>query len=126
MKRLLLAGVSLAAMGLMNGAQDADADRPGKASANCTKGVVDPYKNYSCLDAYLGTDFLSRFINYYRLEWGHEAAPSDPKAPPGRRDYWPAPPQSVPPMPFTEWPYGGTTALGVTRTSSVDSPLMAA
>jgi hypothetical protein len=29
-------------------------------------------------------------------------------------------------MPFTEWPYGGTTNLGVTRPSSVDSPLMAA
>ena len=29
-------------------------------------------------------------------------------------------------MPFTEWPYGGSTAFGVTRTSSVDSPLMAA
>ena len=27
-------------------------------------------------------------------------------------------------MPFTEWPYGGTTSLGVTRDSSVDSPLM--
>jgi hypothetical protein len=29
-------------------------------------------------------------------------------------------------MPFSEWPYGGTTNLGVTRPSSVDSPLMAA
>jgi len=29
-------------------------------------------------------------------------------------------------MPFTEWPYGGTTPIGVTRPSSVDSPLMAA
>ena len=29
-------------------------------------------------------------------------------------------------MPFTEWPYGGTTALGVTRPGSVDSPLMTA
>ena len=88
----------------------------------------DPYKNYACLDPYLGTDFFSRFINYYRLEWGHEAAPADPKAPPSRRRdrSWPATPQSTPPMPFTEWPYGGTTNLGVTRPSSVDSPLMAA
>src|SRR5581483_3881491 len=53
-------------------------------------------------------------------------APSDPKAPPSRRDYWPATPQSVPPMPFTEWPYGGSTTIGVTRPSSIDSPLMAA
>ncbi len=59
----------------------------------------DPYKDYSCLDAYLGTDFFSRFINYYRLEWGHESAPADPKAPPSRRDGWPATPQSTPPMP---------------------------
>jgi hypothetical protein len=124
MKRILLAGVSLAAIGLINGANAADAYPPGKAGA-CINGG-DPYKNYSCLDAYLGTDFLSRFINYYRLEWGHEAAPADPKAPPGRRDYWPPTPQSTPPMPFTEWPYGGSTSLGVTRPSSIDSPLMAA
>src|SRR5581483_6243568 len=48
------------------------------------------------------------------------------KAPPGRRDYWPTTPESTPPMPFAEWPYGGTTNLGVTRPSSVDSPAMAA
>jgi hypothetical protein len=29
-------------------------------------------------------------------------------------------------MPFTEWPYGGATDLGVNRPNSVDSPLMAA
>jgi hypothetical protein len=29
-------------------------------------------------------------------------------------------------MPFTDWPYGGTTALGANRTASVDSPLMMA
>src|ERR1700681_1135077 len=120
MKRVLLAGVSLAAIGLSNVAQAAD---PGKGP--CPYGG-DPYKNYNCLDAYLGTDFLSRFINYYRLEWGHEAAPADPKAPPGRRAYWPGTPESIPPYPFTEWPYGGSTAIGVTRPSSVDSRLMAA
>src|SRR6202011_4004119 len=118
MKRILLAGVSLAAIGLSNVAHAAD-----PAKGPCPYGG-DPYKNYDCLDAYLGTDFFSRFINYYRLEWGHEAAPADPKAPPSRRDYWPTTPQSTPPMPFAEWPYGGSTNLGVTRTSSVDSPLM--
>jgi len=116
MKRLLLAGVSLAAIGLSSAAQAADP---------CPYGG-DPYKNYKCLDSYLGTDFLSRFINYYRLEWGHEAPPADPKAPPGRREYWPGTPASTPPYPFTEWPYGGTTSFGVTRPSSIDSPLMAA
>jgi hypothetical protein len=121
MKRILLAGVSLAAIGLINGANAADP--PGKGP--CPYGG-DPYKNYSCLDPYLGTDFFSRLVNYYRLEWGHDAPPADPKAPPGRRDYWPATPEAIPPYPFTEWPYGGSTSLGVTRTSSVDSPLMAA
>ena len=29
-------------------------------------------------------------------------------------------------MPFTEWPYGGSTNIGVTRPNSVDSPLMVA
>jgi hypothetical protein len=119
MKRILLAGVSLAAIGLSSGAQAADAS----AKSGCVNGG-DPYKNYSCLDAYLGTDFMSRFVNYYRLEWGRDAAPADPKAPAGRRDNWPATPQSTPPMPFTEWPYGGSTSLGVTRPSSIDSPLM--
>ncbi len=125
MKRFLLAGVSLAAIGLFNAAHAADASLPGKAPDGCPR-VVDPYKNYACLDAYLGTDFMSRLINYYRLEWGHDTAPADSKAPPGRRADWPATPESIPPYPFTEWPYGGTTSLGVTRPSSVDSPLMAA
>jgi hypothetical protein len=121
MKRIVLAGVSLAAMSLFNTAQAADP----AARGACPYGG-DPYKNYSCLDAYLGTDFISRFVNYYRLEWGHEAAPADPKAPPSRRtdSEWPPTPQSTPPMPFAEWPYGGSTNLGVTRPNSIDSPLM--
>jgi hypothetical protein len=121
MKRVLLAGVALAAMGLVNGADAADATAP----ATCTR-VVDPYKNYACLDAYLGTSFMERLFNYYRLEWGHDAAPADPKAPTSRRADWPTTPQSTPPMPFAEWPYGGSTNLGVTRPSSADSPLMVA
>jgi Putative beta-barrel porin-2, OmpL-like. bbp2 len=116
MKRLLLAGVAVSAIGLSSAAQ---------AGNPCPYGG-DPYKNYDCLDPYLGTDFLSRFINYYRLEWGHDAAPADPKAPPSRRDDWTVTPESTPPMPFAEWPYGGSTNLGVTRPSSADSPLMAA
>ena len=89
-------------------------------------GPCDPYLNYSCLDAYLGDDVATRFFRYYQLEWGKGVAPSDPKAPPGRRSDadWPATPKSSPPMPFTEWPYGGTQSIGVTRPNSVDSPLM--
>ncbi|MGB6955338.1 MAG: outer membrane beta-barrel protein, partial [Bradyrhizobium sp.] len=126
MKRGLLAGVAFAAMGLFNGAQAADATAPTKVPA-CTS-AIDPYKNYACLDAYLGTTYWERLFNYYRLEWGHDAAPADPKAPPSRRADTEVPPtpETIPPYPFTEWPYGGTTSLGVTRPSSIDSPLMAA
>jgi hypothetical protein len=124
MKRLLLAGVSLAAMGFVGNVYAADASMPTKTPA--CRGTVDPYKNYACLDAYLGTTFMERLFNYYKLEWGHDVPPADPKAPPGRRAYWPATPESTPPYPFTEWPYGGTTSLGVTRPSSIDSPLMVA
>jgi hypothetical protein len=120
MKKMLMTGVSFVAFGLANAANAGDTLPP------MGKTFCDPYKNYSCLDTYLGDDFITRFVNYYRLEWGHDAAPTDPKAPSSRRDYYPATPQSTPPMPFTEWPYGGTTSLGVTRPSSIDSPLMAA
>jgi hypothetical protein len=124
MKKLLLASASLVAIGFIDNAMAADANIPLKASANCAGGTVDPYKDYSCLDSYLGNDFFSRFVNHYKLEWGHESAPSDPKAPAGRREGWPGTPESTPPQPFTEWPYGGSTSLGVTRPSAVDSPLM--
>jgi hypothetical protein len=82
------------------------------SGANC-----DPYTHYSCLDAYLGDDFLTRLARYYQLEMGHDGPPSDPKAPPSRRSdaVWPPTPESTPPMPFTEWPYGGSPAIGVTR-----------
>ena len=87
---------------------------------------VSPYNNYACLDAYLGDDFWSRLINYYKLEWGQPGPPADPNALAVRIDGWPRTPETTPPMPFTEWPYGGTTSIGVTRTASVDSPLMVA
>ncbi|WFU78117.1 outer membrane beta-barrel protein [Bradyrhizobium sp. CIAT3101] len=121
MRKYLLAGASLVAMMGMGGAANAGDTLPPAGKTFC-----DPYKNYGCLDSYLGNDFFTRFINYYRLEWGKDAAPSDPKAPASRRDAWPATPQSIPPMPFSEWPYGGTTSIGVTRPNSVDSPLMSA
>src|SRR5580704_4330424 len=116
MRAVLLGGVAFVALAAVSPVEAADA-----TAASC-----DPYKNYSCLDAYLGNDIWSRLVNYYKLEWGRDGPPGDPKAPPGRRSYWPATPQTVPPQPFTEWPYGGTTTLGVTRPNSVDSPLMVA
>src|SRR5262245_32029994 len=77
-------------------------------------------------DKRLGDDPWTRLINYYALEWGHDGAPPDPSAPPSRRAGWPPAPQTTPPYPYTEWPYGGATSLGVTRPNSVDSPLMVA
>jgi hypothetical protein len=111
---------SLAASSVM--AADMALKAPGSA-ASC-----DPYANYTCLNAYLGDDFVTRLYRYYALEWGHDGPPTDPKAPPSRRSeaVWPATPESTPPMPFTEWPYGGTTTIAVTRPGSVDSPLMVA
>jgi hypothetical protein len=120
MKKMLLGCVWLAAIDMIDGAYAGDTLPP------AGRTWCDPYKNYSCLGSYLGDDFFTRLVNYYRLEWGHDGPPVDPKAPPSRRDYWPATPQATPPMPFTEWPYGGTTSFGVTRPNSIDSPLMAA
>jgi hypothetical protein len=96
------------------------------APTNCDTGPVDPYANYTCFDKYLGENPLDRLFNYYKLEWGQAGPPTDPTAPPQRRAGWPDAPQTTPPMPFTEWPYGGVTPMGVTRTGSVDSPLMVA
>jgi len=109
-------------------ARAADAPVPAAAAAStpAAGAACDPYKNYDCLDQVLGQGFWERLVNYYILENGQAGAPSDPKAPPARRDDFPPAAQSTPPMPFTEWPYGGTTPLGVTRPNSVDSPLMVA
>jgi len=60
-------------MSLFNAAQAADANMPAKVPVAC-RGAIDPYKNYACLDAYLGTTFWERLFNYYRLEWGHDGA----------------------------------------------------
>lgn len=98
--------------------------QPAAAADSGDHAKCDPYKDYSCLDSYLGDNVTDRIWNYYKLEWGEAGAPTDPNAPPSRRDGWPATPMTTPPMPFTEWPYGGTQNLGVTRPSSIDSPLM--
>ena len=57
-----------------------------------------------------------------------DAAPVDPTVTPlsTSRAGWPVTPETTPPMPFMDWPYGGTTSLGDNRTASVDSPLMVA
>ncbi len=96
---------------------------PTAAPVDCSVNP-NPYKNYSCLDTYLGTNVAVRLYNYYKLEAGQSSAPADPTAPAARRDGWPATPETTPPMPFTEWPYGGATSIGVNRPNSVDSPFM--
>jgi Putative beta-barrel porin-2, OmpL-like. bbp2 len=121
MKTFLLINASVVALIAAGGARAADYPVEGAAAGGC-----DPYVHYSCLDAYLGTGFFERLVNYYRLEWGHDGPPPDPKALPSSRPGWPPTPQTTPPMPFTEWPYGGTASIGVTRPSSIDSPLMVA
>ena len=101
----------------------------GSTDAAKPAAVCDPYQNYSCLEGYLnqdGDDPYDRIVNYYKLEWGKAGPPTDPNAPASRRDGWPLTPQTSPPMPFTEWPYGGTQNLGTTRPASVDSPFMVA
>jgi hypothetical protein len=95
-------------------------------AAETAPAPCDPYKTFACLDEALGSGFWPRLVNYYALEWGQSGAPVDPQAPSARRDDWPATPMQTPPMPFTEWPYGGTTPLGVTRPNSIDSPFMTA
>ena len=106
-------------------AQDASSQQTAAPqSADCSTGPVDPYKNYACLNKYLGNDVLTRIFNYYRLEYGESGPPADPNAPSSRRDGWPATPETTPPMPFTEWPYGGSQNLGTTRPNIGDSPLM--
>ena len=126
MKRLAYAGVSLIALAAANRAIAADTSwtTPTQYAVPYAWGYVAPYpKDW---DSRIGYDFWTRFINYYALEMGHAEAPPDPSAPPGRRKDWTPAPQTTPPYPFTEWPYGGSTSIGVTRPNSVDSPLMAA
>jgi hypothetical protein len=94
--------------------------------AAAAAGTCDPYVDYKCLDAYLGDDPATRFIRYYQLEWGHATAPVDPHAPAASRpdSVVPPTPQGSPPMPFAEWPYGGTQNIGKTIPNAIDSPLM--
>ena len=119
------ASVNLVPVAVADAATPAPVPAAAAPPVDCSKNP-DPYKNYACLDAYLGTAVSDRFINYYKLEMGQSGPPSDPNAPPSRIADWPATPETTPPMPFTEWPYGGTTAIGVTRPGSIDSPLMVA
>jgi hypothetical protein len=122
MKTALLASVSLAVLTVCGPARAGDISPVG--AVPYTSAYPTPYpKDW---DKQIGNDFWTRLINYYALEMGHDEPLPDPSAPPGRRKGWTPAPATIPPYPFTEWPYGGATAIGVTRPNSVDSPLMAA
>src|SRR5580698_10539096 len=124
-----LGSVGAASMGAMAQTTPAPTLTPATTTTTAPKpctGTPDPYADYACLDQYLGDNPFVRFYRYYGLEMGQSGPPTDPNAPASRVDGWPRTPQTTPPMPFTEWPYGGSTAIGVTRTGSVDSPLMVA
>jgi hypothetical protein len=123
---VLAGSVLLACAGGAHAQQTVQTQQPAPTQQPATYQAPDPYKDYSKLDAYLGDDFATRLYRYYQLEWGQSGPPQDPNAPPSAREGWPATPQTSPPFPFTEWPYGGATSIGVTRPNSVDSPLMAA
>jgi hypothetical protein len=123
MKKIVFASVSLIALLAANAAPAGDVSFVTPA-VPYAYGFPAPYpKDW---DKQIGYDFWTRLVNYYALEMGHDGAPPDPSAPPGRRPGWTPAPQTQPPYPFTEWPYGGATSLGVTRPNSVDGPLMVA
>jgi hypothetical protein len=100
MQRGGLIALAIVVAGELAAAVSASAASVSQEAPHECRAIDSPYKDYSCLDAYLGDGFLERLINYYRLEWGHEAPPADPKAPPVRRDQWPATPVSTPPFPL--------------------------
>jgi hypothetical protein len=134
--RLALAGASVLAFAAAGAARAADAGAPiSTASAStATAATADAVAEIQAQPAPAATStmpdfgkgFLERFINYQAWELGKMGPPDDPSAPPSRRPDFPPQPQTTPPMPFSEWPHGATTPIGVTRPNSVDSPLMVA
>jgi hypothetical protein len=73
------------------------------------------------------TNFFQILYNSYAEEW-NKLPPSDPNAPPTRRseaEIAPAP-QTAPPYPYADWPFGGSEVIGGSTPNAVDSPLMKA
>src|SRR5215467_3815251 len=125
MKSFLRTGAFVAVLLLNGAARAAESEMVLPAPPQYREqGSFPPYRKD--WDKRLGDDSLTRLVNYYDLEWGRTEPPPDPTAPPSRRTGWSPAPLTTPPYPFTEWPYGGSTNIGVTRPNSVDSPLMVA
>jgi hypothetical protein len=72
-------------------------------------------------------EFFWILYNAYADEW-NRSPPADPNASPSRRAIADIPPvpEFSPPMPFADWPIGGTQVIGGATPNSVDSPLMKA
>ena len=104
----------------------ASAAQPAATAGVNADATTTPSYTVEAVDKAIRTNPFERLAKYYAAEWGQGAAPTDPNAPPALRDGWSPPPQTAPPMPFTDWPYGGSTLIGDNRTASVDSPLMVA
>jgi hypothetical protein len=123
-----LSGVATAATAATPDSTAADAGTAGGPGDTPPAAAPAPAAPAGITDASLGTSVIGRFFNYQAAEWGKAASPlaTDPNAPPSRRADWAPAPVTAPPYPFTEWPYGGSELMGMTRPSSADSPFMVA
>jgi Putative beta-barrel porin-2, OmpL-like. bbp2 len=72
-------------------------------------------------------EFFWILFNAYADEW-NRLPPDDPNAAPSRRaaEHVAPSPQTSPPYPFTDWPFGGTEVIGGAVPNAIDSPLMKA
>ena len=78
--------------------------------------------------ANVGPGFFTLLYHNYADEFGKASPVSDPNAPPGRRpaSQMPDAPETSPPYPFVDWPFGGASTIGATLPNSVDTPLQSA
>jgi hypothetical protein len=88
-------------------------------NGNCVPEVNPTDAGVPALDQDAQRRFFARFAHAYLDDW-KGTVPSSPEPP--RRGF-PAP-ESSPPFPFSDWPYGGSPVLGAPDTTS--GPLMTA
>ena len=113
--RELSRGAALVAL-LISGSPAFAADLPILAAS-----PVDPF----------GDNFFGRLYHAYADEWGKDTPVTDPRAaplPPARRglDQIAPQPETSPPYPFGEWPFGGASTIGGAIPNAVDTPLQKA
>ena len=122
-KSLLMAAVSCGALGLYQpGAFAQSTPAPAAPAAAAPATPSGPVSTITPSDG-----FFTRLSKAYSDEMFQETSIADPNAPLAHRAApWPPSPVTIPPMPFTEWPFGGGNPIGATTPNSVDSPLMTA